>query len=353
MTDLIADVDESIIVGFMEEAVAKAFELENTRRQEDRDPTKLTMSGVGGCTRQNAYALAGTPASDVHNAEEARMALLGTGIHDWYLPALARAITVLTGYVCDVEQKVLLTVGDVRIRGQLDLAFGDVVVDLKTVREWKLNGVRRNGAFAEHHAQVFGYALARYQAGYPVRWVIYLYMDRTTGEVEVIAERFSQTAAQNVMRRIKEINAFAADDPDLAPREGRGPGLSLACDRCPWLRRCWGPDAKPGEEGPQVRIAETPDGLREILALYVQAAGVTGRAEADKKFAKLVLSRTTDATYDGYVLRRGDSIPMDDGAAMKAILTELGIPIPTKPKAGAISVKVAPAPKQAKRCRNP
>lgn len=340
------DVDASTVTGFLTDASALAFELENTRRQEDRDPARLTMSGLGGCTRRNAYALAGTEPSDVHGPEQARMALLGSGAHDWFLPALARAIAKLTGAVADVEKRVCLTVAGVQIPGSLDLAFDDVITDLKTVREYKLHGVRRRGAFDEHRVQVGGYALAEYQAGRDVRWIVYLYMDRTTGEIHPVAEPFTTGTAEAVMRRVEDIQRFAGTGPDTAPREARGPGVSLACDRCPWLRRCWGPAAVPGVTGPQTQLAATPAGLVEILRLAYDATGVAGTAKADKDFAKLVLSCTNDGLYGPYKLSRGADSAMDDVPAMKKILTDMGIGIPAKPKSGSTFVRLAPPPKE-------
>lgn len=339
------DVDESIIAGFITEAVALTFERENTRRQEDRDPTKLTMSGLGGCTRRNAYAVAGVEPSDVHGAEEARMALLGTGIHDWFLPAFADAVRELIGAEVDVEKRVVLHAAGLEIVGHLDVAIDDVIGDLKTVREYKLHGVRRRGergAYGEHRVQVTGYALAEHQAGRKVKWIAYLYMDRTTGEVHPVVERFDNEAALAVIDRVTTIKRFADTNPDNAPREARGPGLSFTCDRCPWLKRCWGPNAKPGDTGPQTVLAETPAGLLEILKLALAATGVTSQAKADSDFAKLVLAHTKDGTYGPYKLSRGKPGETVDTAEMQRLLTEMGIEIPKKPKAGSTYVRPAP-----------
>lgn len=337
--------DPAKVAGFFADLTAATFEQENTRRQEDRNPTALTMSGLGGCTRRNAYAIAGTPPSDTHGGEEARQALLGVGAHDWFLPAMARTL----GINADVEQAVTLHAAGITIRGSLDLALPGVVLDLKTVREWRLGGVRRNGAYTEHHEQVFGYALARYQAGYDVRWVVFLYMDRTSGDVEVVVERFTNAAAAAVIRRVETIKKYADTDPDAAPREARGPGVSLTCDRCPWLRRCWGPNAQPGQPGAQVTAAGDWEGLQQILALYAGAAEIAGAANADKDFAKLVLTETKPGTYGRYELRRGKPGRMDDDEAMRNILTAQGIDIPKKPRAGATRVVPAPTPKENKK----
>lgn len=334
-------IDAPGLVELVEQAIADTFREVNTLRQEDRDPTVLTLSGLGGCTRRNAYAVARVPASDVHPPEEARQALLGTGIHDWLLPAMARVITRLISTHCDVEKRVALHAAGITVGGHLDLAFDDVVLDLKTVREHKLHGVRRHGPYGEHRVQVNGYGLAEYQAGRPVRWIVYLYMDRTTGEVLPVAEPFDNAAGLAVIDRVETIVRFATTDPDAAPREARGPGVSLACDRCSWLRRCWGPDAKPGKTGPQTQLAATPAGLVEILRLAHAATVAASAANADKEFAKLVLAATPAGQYGPFALSRGRDGLMDDDAEIKRILGELGIEVPKKTKAGGTYVRLA------------
>lgn len=338
MLDTLPQVDASIVAGFFDEVVPLAFREENTRRQEGRDPTKLSMSGIGGCTRANAYSIAGTPASDDPGEDEARAALLGTGAHDWFLPAIARVIERLTGTTCAVEKRVKLRAGGLIIEGSLDLAFDDIVVDLKTVGEQRLHGVRRRGEpYDEHFLQVFGYALAEHQAGRTVRWVVFLYLDRTTGEVHPIVVPFSNRALLAVVDRAATIRRLAAD-PDSAPRDGRGPGKALACDRCPWLRRCWGPDAKPGKPGAQVVAAGDWEGLQYILQLYADAAARATEAGADKDFAKTVIAKTKAGTYGAYKITRGRDGETDDVDAMKTILAAHGIPVPKKRRSGATRV---------------
>lgn len=345
--------DQDQLAEFVQKVVARTFERVNARRQEDRDPTALTMSGLGGCTRRNAYSLAGTPPSDVHPPEEARQAVLGTHIHDWFLPPMAEVIGEELGVPVDVEKRVVLHAAGIEIRGQLDIAWAHIVGDLKSVREYRLHGVRRRdargeGAFSEHHVQVGGYGLAEFQAGRPVEQIIFLYMDRTTGEVQPVIEPFDNAYAVAVIDRVETIYRFAARNPDAAPREARGPGVSLACDRCPWLRRCWGPDAVPGKPGPQTQLADTTAGLLAILELSLAASAVAGAAHADKDFAKLVLTRTKDGQYGPYRLTRGADTSEVDSAAMQRILTELGIEIPRKHRTGSTYVKLAKPPKGAK-----
>lgn len=317
--------------------VYRAFEAENTARQAVRDPTALSMSGLGGCTRAAAYSIAGTEPTDVAPPEDARQAMLGTWIHEHLLPGMAR----LAGPDAVVEEPARLKAAGLVIPGTLDMAQPEIVWDLKSVKEWRLHGVRRRGTYSEHRVQVMGYALARYQAGYPVRWVTWLYIDRATGEIHVEVEPFSNAAALAVIERVEQIR-YHAEDPDRAPREGRGPGLSFACDRCPWLRRCWGPDAIPGEKGAQRSQSATIEGIAEALDVYARAAELSGPAEKDKEFAKLVLAGVPSGTYGGWVLKRGKPGEMTDHAEAERLLAERGIPVPKKKKAGAISVRPAP-----------
>lgn len=322
------------VAGYTRALVYRAFEADNTARQADRDPTQLSMSGLGGCTRAAAYSIAGTAPTDVAPPEDARQAMLGTWIHEHLLPGMASA----AGPDAVVEEPVKLKAAGLIIPGTLDLALPEVVKDLKSVKEWRLHGVRRRGTYSEHRVQVMGYALARYQAGYPVKWVVWLYIDRATGEIHVEVEPFTNAAALAVIERVEQIR-YNAEDPDRAPREGRGPGLSFACDRCPWLRRCWGDDAVPGETGAQRSMAATIEGIAEALELYARAAEVSGPAEKDKEFAKLVVSGVRDGKYGRWELKRGKPGEQLDQSQVAADYAAMGREVPKKKTAGRIMVK--------------
>lgn len=327
--------------------VAAAFRHENTTRQADRDPTHLTMSGLGGCTRAAAYSIAGTPPSDTPPQEEARQAMLGTWLHEHLLPGLQDLIQI-DGAIAVVEEPVELHAAGLTINGTLDLATDPVVWDLKSVREWRLGGVRRRGTYSEHRVQVIGYALARYQAGYPVKWVVWLYIDRSTGQVHVEVEEFTNAAALSVISRVDEIRFFADDNPDMAPRRSvrgdrrnvlRGPGLSFQCDRCPWLRRCWGDDAVPAVKGAQSSIADTDAGIEYALELYSDGADAAGRGDADKEFAKLILAKVKPGQYGPWLYDRGRPGTTWDREAITDHFAKLGLPIPTKQTSPPVIVK--------------
>ncbi len=335
------------LADYTRDLVGTAFRHENTTRQADRDPTRLTMSGLGGCTRAAAYQIAGTPPSDVVVAEEARQAMLGTWIHEHLLPSLGDLLHA-DGSPAVVEEPVELHAASETIRGTLDLATDAVVWDLKSVREWRLGGVRRRGTYSEHRVQVLGYALARYQAGYPVRWVVWLYIDRSTGQVHVEVEEFTNAAALSVINRVGEIRFFADDNPDLAPRRSvagdrrnalRGPGLSFQCDRCPWLRRCWGDDAVPGVTGAQKSVAATDAGIEYALALYERGAEGESGGKSDKEFAKLILAEVPDGVYGAWEYRHGRPGSQRDWQEVERHYAELGMDVPKVRTAPPISVK--------------
>jgi len=322
------------VAGYTRTLVSGAFQAENTARQADRDPTQLSMSGLGGCTRAAAYSIAGTPPTDVAPPEDARQAMLGTWIHEHLLPGMA----AFAGPDTVVEEPVRLKAAGLVIPGTLDMAKPKIVWDLKSVKEWRLHGVRRRGMYSEHRVQAVGYALGRYQGGHPVKWVVLLYMDRATGEVHVEVEPFTNAAALAVIERVEQIR-YHSEDPDTAPREGRGPGLSFACDRCPWLRRCWGDDAVPGQPGAQRSMAATIEGIAEALELYARAAEVSGPAEKDKEFAKLVLGGVADGKYGRWELKRGKPGEQLDQGQVAADYEARGLLVPKKRTAGRIMVK--------------
>lgn len=324
------------VAALVRELTGQVFADETRRRQEHRDQTRLTMSGLGGCTRACAYSLAGTPPSDVAPEEEARQAMLGDVIHGWFLPALAK----LLGDGAQVEKPVQLRAAGITIGGTLDLVWNGLVLDLKTVREYRLHGVRRNGTYTEHEAQVYGYALAEHQSGRPVRWVAWLYMDRATGEVEIRVERFTNARALAVIDRVELLKDLSRD-PDDAKREGRGPGLSYACNRCPWLRRCWGDDAVPGEVGAQRKIAATDRGIEYALAMYAAAVELEGAAKRDKEFAKAILDAVKPGQYGSWRYRLGRPGSVLDQDQVREDYAVAGKEPPKKPTSGRIMISPA------------
>lgn len=322
----------------VEARVSWAFKVDTRRRQAHRSIHQLTMSGIGRCLRWAAYTMAGTPASEPYVMEEAREAALGTWIHLFLLPLMQQ---LTPGAL--IELPVTLKTAGLQLRGTLDWLwideFGNCEIgDLKTVREWKLNTVDRFGVFEEHEFQVWGYALAAAQLGYNVRWVWWLYLDRATGQVRVKVEAFTNEKAFAVVQRLAEIKKFAGTNPDLARREGRGPGLSPMCDGCPWLTRCWGPTARRGVKGAQSHLALTEEGIVEALGLLFYANGKKGVAEKEIEFAKLVLAEVPDGTYGGYKLKRRSTGSMLNQARARAHLEARGIPVPMTEKSKALMV---------------
>jgi hypothetical protein len=306
------------------------------------DPLRLSMSGLGGCSRAAAYQLSGTPPSDVPPPDEKRAAHLGTWQHAGLLPRLAAALPGETL----VEAPVELAVAGVRVPGRLDLALiGDavVVLDLKTVGEWRLHGVRRSGAYEDHRLQVRGYALALHQSGRAVRWVVWLYMDRANGQLEVIVEPFSNAAALAVVERIRTLMWFAEQGPESAPREARGPGLSFACDGCPWLRACWGEGAQSGVVGGQRHLARDDPGTAAALALYDDARRRLSEAKADQEFARAILDGKAPGTYGTWKLRWRPGAYQLNQPEARRLLREHGEEVPTKRSAPSAVVELVAA----------
>lgn len=315
-----------------------AFTALNTAGQAGRDVHTLTMSGIGACRRWCAYTLAGTPVSDRPGGEY-RAAVLGSGIHNFYLPALAEVAGD-----AHIEVAVQLHVAGLTITGHADFIHVDPktgeaqVGDLKTVREWKLHGIIRDGqASYQHRLQVYAYALAAAQAGYNVRWVWWLYLDRSTGKTEIIVEPFTNVRAYAVDQRITHLLTLATD-PDAVIRDNRGPGLAPACDGCPWLRRCWGPDARPGVAGPQKILAHSEPAIIEALEGLFQASGAATWAEGEKEFWKLVLADVPDGRYGSYTLRRRNSGRALDHVKTKELMETAGLTPPMKEREAAMLV---------------
>lgn len=351
------------VATYTHRAIARAFLDANAERQALRDPTApISMSSLGGCTKYAAFKLAGWEPSDDPGEEEAREALLGIWIHEVLLPLLAKYIT---GAV--VEEPVELHAGGLTIPGILDLANDYVVWDLKTVKEWRLAGVRRlDAAFVAHWLQEWGYAYARWQARYPVRCLVWIYFDRSTGEVHVEIEEFVPPvpgqplpfALAAIIRRAEELR-FWAKDPKRAPRElarvdGRteepyllkGPGLSVQCDRCEFLRACWDDTAVHRRRGAQRVLTATPEGIAEALAMYARGATLASEGKGLKDFAKAALAEVPDGEYPdpaggAWTFKHGRPSRQLDEQAVRADYAARGIDPPTIVVAGRTMVKRA------------
>lgn len=332
-------------------ATAAAFTAASAARH--RHPHQFGISGVGGCRRAAAYALAKIPASDDPGPGEGRAANLGTWEHDGLLPRLAEQLPGST-----TEPEVRVRVAGLELIGHIDLDDPATVVDLKTVGEWRLQGVRAGragthpdskplpvptgrrvpAAYYHHRMQVGTYGLGRLQEGRPPRYVAWLYLDRANGDQEIIVEEFTNGLALEVIDRLTELAVYAAEDPAAAPADEPGPGLSIVCDQCPWLRSCWGPDAVPGRTGPQA--VKTDPQIEAALLDYVEARSVESAAALAKKVALAKVGQARHRVYGTVKYGRNQDSNIVDEAAAVAKLRRLGLEVPRTTRRGAVQVKL-------------
>lgn len=289
----------------------------------------LSLSGIGRCTRRAAYALAGTPPSDQHPVREQKAANLGTILHDAMVPSLAAQLGAT------FELPVILKAAGLALPGRYDIYDLDNadLIDLKSVGEHRLSRVRRFGVFREHRVQGMAYALALYQAGLPVRTVTFLYVDRARGDHETISLPFTRANALKVIDRVSELK-FAAISPDDAVRDpdGRrrriGPGWSFECDDCPFLRRCWGPDAQPGQRDIAAHRPVDAAEVQAACAALVAARDAMNEAKLTMEFHRTRLSHAVPTTYGKYKITPDRGSMRPDQVAMAARLEELGEQVP-------------------------
>jgi hypothetical protein len=313
-------------------ATRRAFVAESAARQ--RDPHHFGLSSLGGCRRAAGYTLSRTPVSDPDlPVREGRAANLGTWEHAGLLPRLAEQLPGAS-----VEVKVRLRVAGLDIPGSIDLDDPSTVVDLKTVGEWRLHGVRYASAATYHHLmQAGGYGLSRLQEGRAPTYLAWHYLDRANGDEEIIVRRFTNSLAVQVVDRVEEL-AQCAESPDDAPRDEPGPGLSFACDECPWLRRCWGPDAEPGTA--RVRRAHDDPEVEAALLEYIEARDAESAATRAKKAAEARFEGARYGEYGVVSYRRGRESVTDDPYAAVRKLRALGLDVPQKTKRGQLQVKL-------------
>jgi len=329
-------IDPAEVVGIVKTAVIRAFEAESESRR--RDPHHLGISALSGCTRFAAYAIARTPPSDQPAPGEGRAANLGTWEHNGLLPRMTDQFTAGT-----TEVNVTLRASGLSIPGHIDLDVPLMVLDLKTVGEWRLQAVRQSGAFYDHVMQVASYAVAKLQAGQSPHWLVILYLDRANGDEQAFAIPFTNEHVMMVIDRVAEIRRWAEDDPDTTPRRDAagvamcGPGYSFQCNDCPWLRRCWGPDAQPGE---RYRHQHDNAEIETLLLEYIEVNAIEGPAKRRKAEIAEMLETARYGTYGMTRYNRSPDTIVDDPFAALKILKTLGYEVPQRPKRGTLSIRL-------------
>lgn len=336
----------------LERAAGRAFKAANRHNQARREGRMwdLSMSGLGGCEREAAYKLAAVPPSDPELAydTEARQALLGTWIHEHYLPFFAAELA--DG---EVEMPVRLEVplfdpasgeftGSQVIEGTADCyttVMGGGVIDLKTLGAYLLGGVEHDGVREEHRAQVRGYATALRQWGYPVAWVAWLYMDRANGDVVMHIEPFDQEAQEATEDLVRYLVGLSAA-PQAAPRSHRGPGLSWVCDGCAWLKECFGPDAVPGDTG-ALQVHTEPE-IAFAAEKFAELRSQIGPLEKDRDMYGAMVGRPKPGAYGPMQITFGGDREEVDRAAAEELLMLHGIEVPYKPRRGNRNIRYRP-----------
>lgn len=301
------------LTGEVAVAVGRAFSRFTEQRQRARPSLfGLSMSGLGGCRRKAAYQIAETPPSDPDAAVtgENRAANLGTMIHELLLPELAAVL----GARAEITVELVVPIdhdhshgnhdesgAELVVPGRTDLYWPEakVLLDLKTVGEHKLGHVVGSGPYPEHIVQVAAYALAAERSGHPVDWLGWIYLDRGAGTSYVVVEPFNDELRALVIDRCHELLNYATSPHD-APRDGAGPGeraANLVCNSCPWLRACWGDEARPGQSGVQSSKVEDFGGMQEVLTGYLIARQAESAAKERKEFYRELIIGNTPGVY--------------------------------------------------------
>lgn len=319
----------------LDQAISRAFVASSASRH--RDPHHIGISALGGCTRAAAHQIARTEPSNEIAPVESRAANLGTWEHEGLLPRMASTIEDARH-----ETEVVLRAAGLRVHGHIDLPTPEIVSDLKTVGEYRLQMIRRNGAVLSHLIQVAGYGVALLQAGKLVRWLVLIYMDRANGDTEKVIIPFTNKIALMAIDRVSALRRYS-ENPDEAPRVDAGgsrvlgPGFGFECNECPWLKRCWGPDAEPGQRLP--RQYERPD-VEELLLEYDFARATEGEAKRRKDEVLKLLDGVRYGEYGTVRYGRGQDTQMDDGAAAIRVLKDLGIPVPRTWRRGSLNIRL-------------
>lgn len=345
---LVGLTDPHDVADVVSAATSRAFCSASRSRQ--RGPHHIGLSSLSRCTRAAAHALAGTDPSDDHDAGEGRAANLGTWEHAGLLPELSDQFADGTD-----ERTVTLHAAGLSLVGHIDLDLPDAVIDLKTVGEWRLQAVLRSGAFADHIMQAAAYATAKVQAGEHPRWMIILYMDRSTGAIHPVVIPFTNRHVMMVIDRATELREWATTDPDRAPRRDAGgspmygPGFTFQCDDCPFMHRCWGDDARRGQ---RVTRQFADEETQALLLEYIAMNAAEGPAKRRKAEIVRLLEHTRYGDYGPVRYKRGQDSQIDDVYEAARMLGQLGYEMPKMWKRAPVSIKLIKPPKVPRRAKS-
>jgi hypothetical protein len=346
-------VDELLTSGRLLPAVLDHLESNHPRSQQ----LYPGHSSVGRCRRQAGYGYSGVPADDGYARSGSVAAWVGTAVHTAFLPVL-RNLLAPARIELSTTWAPRVTHGDTPpITGHVDLyrRRSELALDLKTVSRHQLDLVRREGARLKDLLQLHANAASLNAEGKPCTRVALLYvctetsMDRSDGEGLLYVQEVDPELTATVVRWWAEVTSTPVDE---LPRDERGPGLSFSCDWCPFLRRCWGEDAMPGQVGAQAVVAVEDDAIASALQLladantrYTDAGRAQRKAEADKDFAAAILTGTAEGAYSSasgqtYELSwKPGQMRLDQQEAAR-LLEELNIGVPRKRGSSKPAVKV-------------
>jgi hypothetical protein len=298
-------------------------------------------SSVGSCRRRAAYGLQGHPADDGWVPTAGVQAAIGRAVHSFVLPQLRRVL-----HPARIElETTWRPEGLPPIVGHVDFyrRRSALVLDLKTVSRHQFNRAADEGGKHKDWLQVHANAAGLRGEGKPVEQVALLYVctetsqDRADDEGLLLVRQVDYDLLREVTRWWTDVAGPDHGDA-LPPRDEPGPGLSWMCDGCPWLRACWGPDAKPGRTGPQAAVDDEARAAALDLLTQSQVTRSAGNAlvkaaDKDRDFAEAVLGGTPDGTYAGeagtFRLSWGRGQVRADTGAMRGFLTDMGVGIPT------------------------
>lgn len=339
-----------------------AMAVDNRRRRSRQ--AKMGPSSVGGCRRKAGYEVAGMAKTDF---PDKMAAVVGTWLHAGAL----KALQVEYGAVIEVavEDEDLRGSADavyldaerlLRLQGQEVWSGGELVgvrigrqliraaeqctvEDIKTRGYWGFESVQEYGPPLRELFQTHLYAdllrrgrLKRRKAlaglrEVPVERVRLRYVSRDSGKEWVWEQDYDPQITEAAKAWVAEVRSAALgfEGPESLPRDEDGPGLSVLCDGCPFLTRCWGP---PREDGrmQQANLVVDDAMLQDALEQYLQLREAEKEVKRLRALNRAMLDAAEPAQYGSLVLSWSERVGNQraDLEAIRADYALLGREVP-------------------------
>ncbi|HMM95420.1 hypothetical protein [Phycicoccus sp.] len=177
------------------------------------------------------------------------------------------------------------------------------VIDYKSAGRWKWEKYGTEGPSEGEWEQLCAYGLGLEAAGYDVRELEVIGVNRDNGVMESHRRPYNRRVAEQAVVKLHALVDALESGREL-PRTRTGPTTDPICARfCPHVKTCWNlDDVPPGRTPENWLLAREDEAVERILVDYVAAHAAESPAKSKKTELKALLTGADPGRYGDVVL---------------------------------------------------